>query len=50
MVRALFKPFVPGGTNNDNDNDNPKYWTLDSLMNLNEQKFIDILRINIEGS
>jgi hypothetical protein len=35
MVRALFKPFVPGGTNNDNDNDNPKYWTLDSLMNLN---------------
>jgi hypothetical protein len=30
--RAHFKPFVLGGTNHHNDNDNPKYWTLDSLM------------------
>jgi hypothetical protein len=29
--RAHFKPFTLGGMNNHNDNDNPKYWTLDSL-------------------
>ena len=34
--RAHFKPFALGGTNNHNDNDNPKYWTLDSLMGLND--------------
>ena len=33
--RAHFKPFVLGGMNNYNDNDYPKYWTLDSLMSLN---------------
>ena len=33
--RAHFKPFALGGTNNHTDNDNPKYWTLDSLMELN---------------
>ena len=33
--RAHFKPFALGGTSNHNDNDNPKYWTPDSLMSLN---------------
>jgi hypothetical protein len=33
--RANFKPYALGGTNNHNDNDNPKFWTLDSLMDLN---------------
>jgi hypothetical protein len=33
--RAHFKPYALGGTNNHNDNDNPKFWTLDSLMDLN---------------
>jgi hypothetical protein len=47
--RAHFKPFALGGTNNHNDNDNPKYWTLDSLMELNGHTFIDILKIDIEG-
>ncbi|KAH8990560.1 hypothetical protein EDB92DRAFT_1946508 [Lactarius akahatsu] len=33
--RAHFKPFALGGTNNHEDHDNPKCWTLDSLMDLN---------------
>ncbi|KAH8988081.1 hypothetical protein EDB92DRAFT_2104791 [Lactarius akahatsu] len=32
--RAHFKPFALGGTNNHEDHDNPKYWTLDSFMDL----------------
>ncbi|KAI0301032.1 methyltransferase domain-containing protein [Multifurca ochricompacta] len=47
--RAHFKPWALGGTDNHNENDNPKYWTLDSLMNLNAHSFIDILKIDIEG-
>ncbi|KAH9069718.1 methyltransferase domain-containing protein [Lactarius deliciosus] len=47
--RAHFKPFALGGTNNHEDHDNPKYWTLDSLMDLNGHTFIDILKIDIEG-
>ncbi|KAH9040718.1 hypothetical protein EDB85DRAFT_67873 [Lactarius pseudohatsudake] len=33
--RAHFKPFALGGTNSHEDHDNPKCWTLDSLMDLN---------------
>lgn len=47
--RAHFKSFALGGTDNHTDNDNPKYWTLDSLMDLNGHTFIDILKIDIEG-
>ncbi|KAN0138449.1 Methyltransferase domain containing protein [Lactarius tabidus] len=47
--RANFKPYALGGTNNHNDNDNPKFWTLDSLMDLNGHTFIDILKVDIEG-
>ncbi|KAH8988086.1 methyltransferase domain-containing protein [Lactarius akahatsu] len=47
--RAHFRPFALGGTNNHEDHDNPKYWTLDSLMDLNGHTFIDILKIDIEG-
>ncbi|KAH9169067.1 hypothetical protein EDB89DRAFT_2073372 [Lactarius sanguifluus] len=39
--RAHFKPFALGGTNNHEDHDNPKYWTLDSFM--------DLHGIDIEG-
>ncbi|KAH9083325.1 hypothetical protein EDB83DRAFT_2669386 [Lactarius deliciosus] len=39
---AHLKPFALGGTNNHEDHDNPKYWTLDSLMDLNGRTFIDI--------
>ncbi|KAN0138453.1 hypothetical protein V8E53_003916 [Lactarius tabidus] len=46
--RANFKPYALGGTNNHNDNDNPKFWTLDSLMDLNGHTFIDILKVDIE--
>ncbi|KAH9048310.1 hypothetical protein EDB84DRAFT_1605723 [Lactarius hengduanensis] len=51
--RAHFKPFALGGTNNHEDHDNPKCWTLDSLMDLNgeyqDTRSIDILKIDIEG-
>ncbi|KAN0138445.1 hypothetical protein V8E53_003908 [Lactarius tabidus] len=33
--RAHFKPYALGGTNNHNNNENHKFWTLDSLMDLN---------------
>ncbi|KAH9055076.1 hypothetical protein EDB87DRAFT_1688555 [Lactarius vividus] len=33
--RAHFKPFALGGTNDHDNHDNPKSWTLDSLMDLN---------------
>ena len=33
--RAHFRPFALGGTDNHTDSDNPKYWTLNSLMDLN---------------
>ena len=35
MKRAHFTPFALGGTNNHTESDNPKYWTLESLMDLN---------------
>ncbi|KAH9169072.1 hypothetical protein EDB89DRAFT_2073377 [Lactarius sanguifluus] len=47
--RAHFKPFALGGTNNHEDHDHPKYWTLDSFMDLHGHTFIDILKIDIEG-
>ena len=33
--RAQFKPWALGGTDNHRENDDPKWWTLDSLMKLN---------------
>ncbi|KAH9025475.1 hypothetical protein EDB84DRAFT_398331 [Lactarius hengduanensis] len=47
--RAHFKPFALGGTNNHDDHDDLKYWTLDSLMDLNGLTFINALKIDIEG-
>ncbi|KAH9028782.1 methyltransferase domain-containing protein, partial [Lactarius pseudohatsudake] len=52
--RTHFKPFALGGTNSHADHDDPKYWTLESLMDLNGtwfsgHTFIDILKIDIEG-
>ncbi|KAH8989917.1 hypothetical protein EDB86DRAFT_2807582, partial [Lactarius hatsudake] len=43
LDRAHFKPFALGGTNN---HDNPKYWTLDSLIDLDGHTSIDILKID----
>jgi len=47
--RAHFQAWALGGTDRHGENDNPKYWTLDSLMKLNGHTFIDILKIDIEG-
>ncbi|KAF8265518.1 methyltransferase domain-containing protein [Lactarius quietus] len=47
--RAHFLRFALGGTDKHNETDNPKYWTLDSLMKYNGHTFIDILKIDIEG-
>ncbi|KAH9016826.1 methyltransferase domain-containing protein, partial [Lactarius pseudohatsudake] len=50
--RAHFKPFALGGTNNHEDHDNPKYWTLGSTrswISTVRHTFIDILKIDIEG-
>jgi hypothetical protein len=33
--RAHFEPWALGGTDMHGENDNPKWWTLDSLMELN---------------
>ncbi|KAH9040701.1 hypothetical protein EDB85DRAFT_65656 [Lactarius pseudohatsudake] len=44
--RAHFKPFALGETNSHEDHDNPKCWTLDSLMDhggISGHTFIDIL-------
>ncbi|KAI9432328.1 hypothetical protein H4582DRAFT_2083626 [Lactarius indigo] len=38
------------GTSNREDHDNPKFWMLDSLMELNGHAFIDILKIDIESA
>ncbi|KAI9455892.1 methyltransferase domain-containing protein [Russula earlei] len=47
--RAHFSPWALGGTDNHQESDNPKWWTLDSLMKLNGHTFIDVLKIDIEG-
>jgi len=47
--RAHFKPWALTGTDNQKESDDPKGWTLDSLMKLNGHTFIDILKIDIEG-
>jgi len=48
--RAHFHPFALGPMDQHNENDTIKFWTLDSLMNLNGHTFIDILKIDIEGA
>lgn len=35
MKRAHFQPFALGGTDKHSETDNPKYWTINSLMQLN---------------
>jgi len=47
--RAHFEPWALGGTDRHEEHDNPKWWTLDSLMELNGHTFIDVLKIDIEG-
>ncbi|KAF8264171.1 hypothetical protein EI94DRAFT_1739082 [Lactarius quietus] len=47
--RAHFRPFALDGTDNHSENDNPKFWMLDSLMDINGHTFNDILKIDIEG-
>jgi hypothetical protein len=48
-TRAHFQAWALGGSDNHGENDNPKYWTLDSLMRLNGHSFIDVLKIDIES-
>jgi len=50
MKRAHFQPWALGGSDNHTDTDYPRYWTLDSLMKHNGHTFIDILKVDIEGS
>ncbi|KAH9961553.1 methyltransferase domain-containing protein [Russula dissimulans] len=47
--RAHFEPWALGAIDKHEEHDNPKWWTLDSLMELNGHTFIDILKIDIEG-
>jgi hypothetical protein len=47
--RAHFEPWALDGSDSHGENDNPKRWTLDSLMKHNGHTFIDILKIDIEG-
>jgi len=47
--RAHFKPWALTGSDRHQESDDPKGWTLDSLMKLNGHTFIDILKIDIEG-
>jgi len=47
--RAHFEAWALGESDKHEEGDNPKYWTLDSLMELNGHTFIDILKIDIEG-
>ncbi|KAH9988440.1 methyltransferase domain-containing protein [Russula compacta] len=47
--RAHFQAWGLGGVDKHEENDDPKFWTLDSLMELNGHTFIDVLKIDIEG-
>ncbi|KAF8589175.1 hypothetical protein K439DRAFT_1629085 [Ramaria rubella] len=47
--RTHFFPYALGGKDSHGPSDNPKYYTLPTLMALNGHKFIDILKIDIEG-
>ncbi|KAH9165714.1 hypothetical protein EDB89DRAFT_2076570 [Lactarius sanguifluus] len=49
LVYVNYNPFALGGTNDNDDNDDPKYWMVDSLVGLNRHTFIEILKINIDG-
>jgi len=49
-ARSHFRPFALGGKNAHGPEDDPKYYTLDALMKLNGHDFIDVLKIDIEGS
>ncbi|KIJ49418.1 hypothetical protein M422DRAFT_777374 [Sphaerobolus stellatus SS14] len=48
--RAHFKPWGLSGVDAHGPEDSIKMYTLDTLMKLNGHKFIDILKIDIEGA
>jgi hypothetical protein len=48
--RGHFKPYRLGGKDAHGPNDEPKTYTLSSLMEQNGHTFIDILKIDIEGA
>jgi len=39
-LRSHFEPWALGGSDNHGENDNPNYWTLDSLMRHNGACFL----------
>jgi len=47
--RAHFQPWALGGTDRHTENEYPKYYTLQTIMELNGHDFIDILKIDIES-
>jgi len=47
--RTHFQPFGLAGSDAHEPSDNPKTYTLQSLMRLNGHKHIDILKIDVEG-
>ncbi|TFY82787.1 hypothetical protein EWM64_g1218 [Hericium alpestre] len=48
--RAHFQPWALGGEDRHSEYDNPKVYTLQTLMAMNGHDFIDILKIDIEGA
>ncbi|KAI0075649.1 hypothetical protein K474DRAFT_1676216 [Panus rudis PR-1116 ss-1] len=48
--RAHFRPYALGAHDAHSNNEDPPYYTLQTLMNINGHKFIDILKIDIEGA
>jgi len=48
--RSHFFPWALGGRNAHGPEDNPKIYTLDTLMRMNGHTFIDLLKIDIEGA
>jgi len=48
--RSHFFPWALGGRNAHGPEDDPKIYTLDTLMRMNGHTFIDVLKIDIEGA
>ncbi|OBZ73450.1 hypothetical protein A0H81_06660 [Grifola frondosa] len=49
LLRAHFHPFFLAGTDAHGENDEPKRYTLESLMRMNGHNHIDILKVDIES-
>lgn len=49
LRRAHFAPYALSGRDAHGPNDNPKMYTLRTLMELNGHNYIDILKVDIEG-